>query len=310
MDQAAGAVVDEIALFIVRDRQINSASLPGIVIALFDWLLNLDLELRFVWKQRWNMMKVLYLVNRYIPFFNLPILLYCGQLRPGRSASRPNTGSWDLQSVVHYGLSAVRYSCVYLRNRNNEVISAIGVWVLWGKGTRLGYFLFGAFSILWTAVFILEGFFLVNASHSQSPAPALLGCLLLNKGPYLVICFGLFMLLEVVLLMLVLRKAFVSYIKSETSPYKKVLYRDCAIYYLGMFSLALLNVIIMAGFPVSYDPILLLIVESVHSVMSCRIILQLREEDQRNLLGLDTSSRLSTWQVRDEMADEYPDLDW
>ncbi|EDR01625.1 uncharacterized protein LACBIDRAFT_333115 [Laccaria bicolor S238N-H82] len=43
---------------------------------LYEYLLNLDLEVEHIWSSRWNTIKVLYLLTRYMPFLNIISVLY------------------------------------------------------------------------------------------------------------------------------------------------------------------------------------------------------------------------------------------
>ncbi|PFH46792.1 hypothetical protein AMATHDRAFT_153814, partial [Amanita thiersii Skay4041] len=43
----------------------------------FDYLLTLDLELRFIWHSRWSIIKVLFLLARYSPFIDMSVAFIC-----------------------------------------------------------------------------------------------------------------------------------------------------------------------------------------------------------------------------------------
>ncbi|KAJ3558982.1 hypothetical protein NP233_g11377 [Leucocoprinus birnbaumii] len=51
-----------------------------------EWLLTLDLELLFIWNSRWSIMKILYLVTRYLPFTDVSMVLW-HQFGPPMSVS-------------------------------------------------------------------------------------------------------------------------------------------------------------------------------------------------------------------------------
>ncbi|PFH47954.1 hypothetical protein AMATHDRAFT_150896, partial [Amanita thiersii Skay4041] len=42
----------------------------------FDYLLTLDLEIKYVWKSRWSIIKFLYLVMRYMPFLSVIVISF------------------------------------------------------------------------------------------------------------------------------------------------------------------------------------------------------------------------------------------
>lgn len=44
---------------------------------LWDWMLTMRMEVDLVWKSKWNFMKVLYLLQRYLPFVDtVGLVLY------------------------------------------------------------------------------------------------------------------------------------------------------------------------------------------------------------------------------------------
>ncbi|KAF5346702.1 hypothetical protein D9756_010346 [Leucocoprinus leucothites] len=85
-------------------------------------------------------------------------------------------------------------------------------------------------------------------------------------------CFHLAMLA------LMATRAVVTFRTGGTSHLLQVLFRDGSMYYIWILGLAMLNVVIMASLPDDYLPLLVFIHQAVHSVLSCRIILQLREQ--------------------------------
>jgi len=45
---------------------------------IWDYILTLGLEVDLVWKSKWNFMKGLYLLQRYLPFIDtIGLVLYC-----------------------------------------------------------------------------------------------------------------------------------------------------------------------------------------------------------------------------------------
>lgn len=43
----------------------------------FDWILNFSSEVEMIWKAKWNLVKVLYLITRYLPLAIIPLDLFC-----------------------------------------------------------------------------------------------------------------------------------------------------------------------------------------------------------------------------------------
>jgi hypothetical protein len=54
----------------------NQLCLVVAVVALvYDYLITLGMEIRYIWPARWNLLKILYLLQRYLPFFDSGVLL-------------------------------------------------------------------------------------------------------------------------------------------------------------------------------------------------------------------------------------------
>ncbi|KAF9439847.1 hypothetical protein P691DRAFT_689476 [Macrolepiota fuliginosa MF-IS2] len=47
------------------------------ILQILDWLLTLRMEVSLIWKAPWTLMKGLYLVNRYMPFVDVTIAVFC-----------------------------------------------------------------------------------------------------------------------------------------------------------------------------------------------------------------------------------------
>lgn len=53
----------------------NPINIFLIIGQVFDFLLVLDLEIKFMWKEKWSMVQVMYFINRYITV--LDFILVC-----------------------------------------------------------------------------------------------------------------------------------------------------------------------------------------------------------------------------------------
>ena len=60
---------------------------------LYDWLLILPQEVKYVWRASWNWSKVLYLLTRYIPFATIALVIR-SELLPYRLARLPMPPFW------------------------------------------------------------------------------------------------------------------------------------------------------------------------------------------------------------------------
>ncbi|KAF9448153.1 hypothetical protein P691DRAFT_775626 [Macrolepiota fuliginosa MF-IS2] len=255
-----------IQMGIVQARRVNYTMLSSVTIMIFDWMLTFNMETSLIWKSKWNTTKVLYLITRYLPFITLPVLLY--HEFPGVALSKS-----ACKQLHDYGAYAFVVGACF-----SEMLLTIRTWAIWGKGRGLTYALFGTFTLMWIAVFILMGFYIKFSKHDVSPAPQLVGCVLLSAGLYLALCFVLLVLYDAVTLVLMMMRGMSAFRSGRNSELFRVVYRDGIIYYVYLFGLSLLNIIVIFKLPRKYVTLLVTITGIVHSVLACRVILHIREQ--------------------------------
>lgn len=210
-------------------------------------------------------MRVLYLASRYLPFISI-LLFCCHQFGQGLDQA-------SCKAVYIAVTSSFLVSIC-----TSDLISAMGVWVMWGKGRKLAYFLFGALASVWMAFIALTVLYLKFTLYFASPTPPLVGCVLINARSYILSIFALSWVFSGVMLAVVVTRVVVASRKREVSHLLQVLCRDGSIYYIWIFGLEMLNVVIMARLPDDYLLLVVVLDQAVHSVLACRIILNIREQ--------------------------------
>ncbi|KAF8890982.1 hypothetical protein BD779DRAFT_221734 [Infundibulicybe gibba] len=106
-------------------------SVVSVVILIHDWFLTIESELAFIWNPKWNLGTLLYFLTRYPAFVDTAILFYNGvtgyhsMLPPPVSALLWDVSDW----MILFGIAVA------------EVIMAICVWAMWGRGRRMAIFL-------------------------------------------------------------------------------------------------------------------------------------------------------------------------
>ncbi|TDL25183.1 hypothetical protein BD410DRAFT_837415 [Rickenella mellea] len=59
---------------VVHDRVINCTTIAGVALLIWDYFIILPDEVALMWPSRWNVSKILFLLNRYLAFVD-PIML-------------------------------------------------------------------------------------------------------------------------------------------------------------------------------------------------------------------------------------------
>ncbi|KAF9010813.1 hypothetical protein BDQ17DRAFT_1299412, partial [Cyathus striatus] len=91
----------------------------------YDTLLTFDLEVNLIWKAQWNVMKVLFILTRYLPFFDTTISISMQFLRHASVAEC---------EVIYASLTWV----LFIGMAFAEAILTIRTWAVCGSKKFLG----------------------------------------------------------------------------------------------------------------------------------------------------------------------------
>ncbi|KAJ3555198.1 hypothetical protein NP233_g12262 [Leucocoprinus birnbaumii] len=255
------SVIDTVADAIQHAQNINYAQVTSQAIIIFDWLLTLDLEISMMWASSWNLVKVVYLLARYLPFVLMILVLThgFGYYLSTESCARVYD-ALTMSVVVVYHLTTI--AC--------EVLLTLRSWAIMGKGKKLGYFLFGWLAAVYVIADIVgEIFYLKNSIHLASPVPPLGGCLVTGARPFVIQIFACAVVYESVLVSLLIARGVKLYRSDEEiSQLWWVAYRDGILYYIYLFALSLINLIVMVSLDEDYVLFLVIVEVAIHSQMA------------------------------------------
>ncbi|KAF8631118.1 hypothetical protein AX17_005163 [Amanita inopinata Kibby_2008] len=196
----------------------------------FDYLLTLDAEVNLIWKAPWNLVKVLYLIMRYMPFMDVTMILYY-TVTPGVSTSAcVTTGRIAPASIVIGVIIA-------------ETLLAIRTWTLWRKNLIIAviFAAIGAGCFIPTLVIVIS--YIHSVHHIETPNPMLFPCIT-TKKPSLSIIYALFLAFEVVILVFTAIAGISAYRQSK-SPFVKMVTQDGIMYYVYLGALSIGNIVMI-----------------------------------------------------------------
>lgn len=248
-----------------HSRLVNSFNAASITIMAFDWLLTFGLEYTLVWKAKWNITKILYLLARYLPFIDTSLVMYhqLGFALPEETCRRVFECTAFTFGV---GMAIV------------ELIFTLRTWAVWGRGKQFTWALFAAFAAVWSAIIIILGFYVKSLSHEVSPAPHYLGCIVKSPNGILSVGFIVLMIYDAGLLILMAIRAVAAFRSGGDSYLMRTVYSDGIIYYVYVFVLSLLNVIVITKLSKDFETLLLMLERVVHSTLACRVVLHIRQQ--------------------------------
>ncbi|KAJ8085599.1 hypothetical protein PM082_004417 [Marasmius tenuissimus] len=84
-DTAASVIPENLAITIAHQKIVTCIDVISSTILIYDVVLNLRSEIRLIWSRKWSKITILYLVQRYLPFFDTTAVVLHRQLAEGQS---------------------------------------------------------------------------------------------------------------------------------------------------------------------------------------------------------------------------------
>ncbi|KAG2113918.1 uncharacterized protein F5147DRAFT_680565 [Suillus discolor] len=238
-------------------------SVASMTVLLFDFIITFDSEVRWTWGRRWGIMRIIFIVSRYLPFVGLVMTVYysVGSTHGGIPDDGIFTAVYD--GIRWLGIAAA------------ELLLVVRTYVVWGCDKRFLTLTLTFTTVVSAAVLVISD---VDASESGDSTG------LFVAGPNTAVIYGLLMLVELVLMTLTLYKRFKSF-RSEGSPLVATLCRDGIISILCITLVSMANCISVILLPPSYTALLAGPQLVAHSVLASRILFNLREmSDLQNVV--------------------------
>ncbi|PPR01741.1 hypothetical protein CVT24_001561 [Panaeolus cyanescens] len=251
-----------------RLQLVRTFDLIACTMFVYDWALTLDLEIAMVWKSNWNLMKVLFLIQRYLPFIDtvfLVLLLKFGLGMDNAICKRVYAASGYLMA------SGTAIS---------ELILTLRVWAVWHRDKRLTILLPMVVVGIWVPIMYYMYIFLNSLQFATLPKALLdlhdTQCFIVKADSRFYLVWLLLMIMDAVILFLMMIPGYKAYRAGGDSALYQTVYRDGAIYYLYLFALSTINIVLIRVLPHGYENLLTPIERGVHSMLTSRVLLHIR----------------------------------
>ncbi|KAF8151938.1 hypothetical protein K438DRAFT_1688036, partial [Mycena galopus ATCC 62051] len=264
--------MDENNIIIYYYQVVRYMHVSSVAILVFDYALMLNLEVSLIWRSKWSLPKILFLLSRYSTVFDVPLVLYysitpvvsvqhCAQLHEGVS--------WG----TVFGISVA------------EAILVMWTYAL--SGCRRSVLII--FTSIWaagvSATIILVALFVRSAVYEPPPLPGIPGCYLAaaNKAD-VVLPFVIVLINDTAIVAYTLYLGINKYRHART-PLVVTLYRDGISYYVLLCIVSLLNVfMLLNGMELPKRALAQLFntfIRVIHSVLSTRVILHICDVERK-----------------------------
>lgn len=258
----------EEVVLILQSTCLSNYMTASIVLLVYDYMLTLDSELLLIWASRWNLVKALFLLVRYMPFIDMALLTFY-LTRNGTA----HTAACGITFQTSAWLFAVGTSVA-------EILLTIRTWACWDKAQWLTIGLPIFFLVNWAIVYVFLGLFIRSVEFIRPPRyanPA--GCFHVGANPIFVACWAAIMVYHAGLLLLMGIRGFSTLNGMRKETLSKVVYRDGLIYYFLLFGLSLGNLVIIVCLPYRYVNLFTTLERVMYSVLTCRAILHIRKQN-------------------------------
>ncbi|KAF8148278.1 hypothetical protein B0H34DRAFT_737686 [Crassisporium funariophilum] len=261
---------------------------------LWDYLITLGMEVELVWSSKWTSIKVLYIVQRYLPFIDM--FYFTLQYQFGHNLS--TTDCRRIASAVGY-LYNVGFA-------SSELLLALRAWAVWHHNRRLAVIMGVAYVLFWLPDFGYMYLFLRSVQFGTPPYPGFIGCWVTKGNPILAYCWLVLIVWDAFVLVLMAIPGIKTYMRTvhpnrlgTHETLQDIIYRDGLIFYIYLFILSTIQIIVIWTLPTDYILVLAGLERCSHSVLSSRVLLHIRAHvKEREQVIQYSLGELSVYQAR------------
>ncbi|KAJ7583213.1 hypothetical protein C8J56DRAFT_1028249 [Mycena floridula] len=249
-------------------------ALASAVVILYEYCITFDLEWQYIWKAKFNLMKALYLIQRYMPLIDSVALEIHILFNPGPIGPSPKF------CQVVFPLRAAMY---IVGIAVSEVILTLRVWAVWHRDKRLTIGLPIFYGVTWISSFVSLAVFLSTLTYAP-PVRFDVGCVVSDGNSVVFLCWIVLLAYDAGILCLMAIKAYQAYKSSGDSGLYNVIYRDGIIYYVYLFILSATNIVVILTFSRDLASLLAGLERVIHASLTSRVVLHIREQAGRDVI--------------------------
>jgi len=279
----ADLTVEEATVVLDRLQRVRYVHVVSLTLLVVDWACVFSEEVKYIWRSKLNHIKVLYLLSRFGPYIDTPlsVTMYIG----------PDI-SFEVCEKMYKAASVSTFFGIFV----SEAILIIRTTAIYGNSRRILYSLLGLYGSIAIAGSIILYLFLRSMVYGPPPVPGLPGCYLADGSTIIFFDFLMLLLFELVIIILTSWRCLKSYRSSALVA--RTLYRDSIVFFLVLFGLSLGNLLVLAAAPPEYLDVLNTITRVFHSLISCRILLNIRSAAARSdVVGSTDQTSISQFEA-------------
>jgi len=270
----------EIAALVVyaQHTQItNYFTVASLCVFIYDWIITLPLEIKYVWPAPLSWGKALFLLTRYLAIIDTSVII------PRQLGNNLSTG--DCQLLYQWSTWSMVVGVAIA-----DIILAMRTWAIWSRSRPWGF----ALAFAWVSVYGITigtmGKGMTGLSFATPPDPAIKGCFIDAAGDIGILFIG-FVVIMVFDLFTFTATAIkgIDHLRRGDSALVSVLYRDGLLFSAVLCVISVLNIIVLEHLSSDLFDVLVVLFRSVHAILACRIMLHIRDAAGKEL-GEDSAS--------------------
>ncbi|KAF9467939.1 hypothetical protein BDZ94DRAFT_1248102 [Collybia nuda] len=234
-------------------------------VLIFDYFQTFEMEVDLIWRSKWSVGKALFFVTRYPCFVDTAFVLY-DHFLPTQEVSHETCLKIDTftdwSAVI--GIAAA------------EAIVGLRTYALWGNNRRILIILSISYTITFITSAVILITFLRSLRYGDPPLPTVGGCYQVDGSKVLFVDYALLILMETLIMVLTIWVG-IKRFRHSHNHLITVLYRDGIFYFVYLFLVSAANVIVILAGPDEFVDLFNSFQRIMHSVLSARIMLHMRE---------------------------------
>ncbi|TFK35020.1 hypothetical protein BDQ12DRAFT_326451 [Crucibulum laeve] len=271
-------LVDAHVILSLQSFQIVTYIVAGTALLVFDWFLTIEAEIRYIWHPPYTLGTVLYFLTKYLAFMDSGLAVY-------------HQVAYSLSEKQCAALFRVTGLMVMLGISLAEWILALRVWALYERSRYIAIIILvvGISSLVFSTVGNIAFGQVETFTAMATISPSLPGCFPHEGSKAAYIGPVILALTETAILALTLIKA-IQQSKGGTTSFMRAFFRAGIVYYFCLQAVSQASWVVLAMHMSDFNYLVTGLQRSMHSVMSARIILDIRRAIHGDVVGSDETN--------------------
>ncbi|KAF8999610.1 hypothetical protein BDQ17DRAFT_1360692 [Cyathus striatus] len=265
------SLAQTILVLLEHMQNVTYLHVASLALWVFEHLITLDKEVTYIWgSSHWSVVKVLYVFVRYSTYVDatLNIVVQCF---PSLSSKTCKSIYYAIIWFLVTGMTAA------------EIILTLRVWAVWQKTKIITIVLTLYFIGTLVPVWVNDGILGRSLTFNLQDLLHVGGCLATSGRIALeASTWGLLLAYDTIMMLLMLPPAYDAFRRGGKSTMASTVIRDGIIYYIYLFVVSLVNMVVLLKLSPDYFSLLAILGRVIHSALSCRVVLNIREQGWAN----------------------------